>query len=131
MNLSHGTQTVETFNGKRVVKSGAVGSTNVEEVKWLTNMLSSISAPWKTLGWGYIVDISKMSPAAPEVSQELVNLHKVLTAGGCKAMAFVDGASFFTAAQAKEHQKQSHAMIQEGHFRTEADAIKWIDTLLQ
>ena len=131
MNLTHGAQTVQTYTGKRIIKSGAVGATNVEEVKWLTNTLVGLAAAWKASGWVYIVDISKMSPVAPEVSQELVTLHKKLTEAGCKAMAFVEGGAFFTAAQAKEHQKQSHAVIQEGHFRTEEEAIKWTDTILR
>jgi len=131
MKFQQGNQTVETIPGKRIIKSGAVGATNVEEVRWLTNTLVRQSAPWKTQGWAYMVDISKMAPATPDVSAELVNLHKQLTASGCKAMAFVEGSAIFLAAQAKEHQKQSHAAIQEGHFKTEADAIKWIDTIVR
>ncbi len=131
MKLTHGVQVVETIGGKRAIKSGAVGATNVEEVRWLTNQLVSLSASWKASGWAYIVDISKMAPAAPEVSTELIDLHKKLTAAGCKAMAFVEGSAFMLAAQAKEHQKQSHAVIQEGHFRTEAEALAWIDKILR
>jgi len=131
MKLTHGAQVVETITGKRAIKSSAAGATNAEEVRWLTKQLVSTSAPWKTSGWAYIVDISKMAPAAPEVSKELVNLHTQLTAAGCKAMAFVEGSAFVLAAQAKEHQKQSHAIIKEGHFKTEADALKWIDTIIR
>ena len=131
MKLTYGAQVVETITGKRAIKSSAAGATNAEEVRWLTKQLVSISAPWKTSGWAYIVDISKMAPAAPEVSKELVNLHTQLTAAGCKAMAFVEGSAFVLAAQAKEHQKQSHAIIKEGHFKTEADALKWIDTIIR
>ena len=130
MKFTHGAQVVETIPGKRIIKSGAAGATNAEEVRWLTSKLVSTAAPWKASGWAYIVDISKMAPAAPEVSKELVNLHTQLTAAGCKAMAFVEGSSFVLAAQAKEHQKQSHAIIKEGHFKTEAEALKWIDTIL-
>ncbi len=130
MKLTHGAQTVETIAGKRIVKSGAVGETNIEEIQWLTKTLLSSASAWKSSGWIYMVDISKMSPVAPEVSAELVNLHKDLTAAGCKGMAFIEGASFFTAAQAKQHQKQSHTQIMEGHFKTEEDAIKWVDEIL-
>lgn len=130
MTYTHGAQTVETIAGKRVLKSGAVGSTNVEEVRWLTEKLVSLSSAWKSSGWAYIVDISSMSPVTPDVSQELVNLHKKLAAAGCKAMAFVNFASFVTGAQAKEHQKKSNTLIQEGQFKTEAEAIKWIDTII-
>lgn len=131
MKLTHGAQFVETIAGKRVIKSGAAGATTAEEVRWLTNTLVSTAAPWKNSGWAYVVDISKMSPATPDVSKELVNLHTQLTAAGCKAMAFVEGGAFFLAAQAREHQKQSHAVIQEGHFRTEPEALKWIDTIIR
>ena len=130
MKVTHGVQTVETIPGKRVVKSGATGATTVEEVQWLTKQLVTFSAPWKTKGWIYMVDISKMAPATPEVSKELINLHKALTTSGCKGMAFVEGAAFVLAAQAKQHQKQAHTVMHEGHFRTEADALKWIDTIL-
>ena len=106
MKYSHGSQTIESYPGKRIVKSGAVGSTNVEEVKWLTSQLISIASGWKGMGWGYIVDISQMKPVTPDVSEELVNLHKSLAASGCKAMAFVNFAAFVTGAQAKEHQKK-------------------------
>lgn len=131
MALTHGAQIVEFIAGKRIIKSSAAGATNEEEVRWLTNTLVGTAAQWKSAGWGYIVDISKMSPATPEVSKELINLHTQLTAAGCKAMAFVEGFSFVLAAQAKEHQKQSHAAIQEGHFRTEAEAIQWIEAIIR
>ena len=131
MKLTHGAQTVETIAGKRAIKSGAVGATNVEEIRWLVNQLVTLSGTWKASGWAYVVDITKMAPASPEVSKELVDLHKKLTAAGCKAMAFVEGGAFMLAAQAKEHQKQSHAAIQEGHFRTEAEALAWVDTVLR
>ncbi|MBR2927610.1 MAG: hypothetical protein IKC24_00430 [Oscillospiraceae bacterium] len=131
MKYTHGAQVVETIPGKRAIKSSAAGATTAEEVRWLTNTLVTNSAGWKAAGWAYIVDISKMAPAAPEVSAELVNLHKQLTAAGCKAMAFVEGSAFILAAQAKEHQKQSHAVISEGHFRTEVEALKWIDTIIR
>ena len=131
MRLTYGVQVVETIPGKKVIKSSAVGSTNAQEVRWLTTTLVNNSAAWKATGWAYVVDISKMSPAAPEVSKELVNLHKQLTAAGCKAMAFVEGSAFMLAAQAKQHQKESHAVIKEGHFRTEAEAMKWVETIVR
>ena len=131
MKLTYGVQTVETIFGKRIIKSSAVGATNADEVRWLIKQLMSLSMAWKAQGWVYMIDISKMAPASPEVSAELVELHKKLTAAGCKGMAFVEGAAFVLAAQAKQHQKQAHTVIQEGHFRTEADAIKWVDMILK
>ena len=131
MKYKQGAQTVETFAGKRVIKSGAVGATNVEEIRWLTRQLVTLSAGWKSTGWAYIVDITQMAPATPEMSKELVELHKQLTAAGCRAMAFVEGSAFMVAAQAKQHQKQSHAVIQEGHFKTEAEAMAWVNTIVR
>ena len=131
MTFKNGSQTIETYPGKRVIKSGAVGATNAEEVKWLTEKLVSLATSWKTQGWAYIVDISKMSPVTPDVSEVLVELHKKLSAAGCKAMAFVNFAAFVTGIQAKEHQKKSHTDIQEGTFKTEEDAMKWIDTIIK
>ena len=131
MKLSLGAQTIETYTGKKYIKSGAVGATTAGEVRWLTEKLVSLSAAWKSSGWGYIVDIGKMSPCTPDVSEELVNLHKQLSAAGCKAMAFVNFAAFITGAQAKEHQKKSNTVIQEGTFKTEEEAIKWLDTIIK
>lgn len=131
MTYNHGAQTIQTYPGKRIIKSGAVGSTNVEEVKWLIEKLVSLSSSWKNDGWAYIVEISKMAPVTPDVSEELVNLHKKLSASGCKAMAFVNFAAFITGAQAKEHQKKSNTAIQENTFRTEEEAMKWIDTIIK
>ncbi len=131
MTLKNGAQTIETYPGKRVLKSGAVGATNADEVKWLTDKLVSLASAWKTQGWAYIVDISKMSPVTPDVSEVLVELHKKLSASGCKAMAFVNFAAFVTGVQAKEHQKKSNTAIQEGTFKTEDEAMKWIDTIIK
>ena len=77
MTYTHGVQTIDTYPGKRVIKSGAVGSTNAEEVKWLTEKLVTLSGAWKAQGWAYIVDISKMSPVTPDISAELVNLLEI------------------------------------------------------
>ena len=130
MKKTYGAQTVDTYPGKRIIKSGAVGSTNLEEVRWLTQTLIFTASVWKTNGWGYIVEISKMSPVTPDVRQELITLHKELTAAGCKAMAFVDYGAFVTAAQAKHHQQQSKTGIQEGHFKNEAEALAWIEKII-
>ena len=131
MTYTHGVQVVSTYPGKRILKSSADGATNVEEVKWLTDKLVELSKSWKGSGWAYVCDISKMPPVTPDVSTQLVELHKALEASGCKAMAFVNFAAFITGAQAKEHQKKSHAAIQENSFRTEEEALKWIDTIIK
>ncbi len=131
MESKYGVQTVNTYPEKRIVKSGAVGATNADEVKWLIKTLVSSSSAWKHSGWGYICDITKMSPVDPETSAVLVDLHKALSDAGCKAIAFLDFCSFVTGAQAKEHQKKSNTGLQEGHFRSEADAVKWIEDIIK
>ena len=130
MALTHGVQKVETIPGKKIIKSGAVGTTNVEEVQWLTHTMKSLAEPWQTSGWAYIVDITKMDPVSPDVSAELVNLHKVLGDANCKAMAFVDYCAFVTAVQANQHQKQADNGIPQAHFKTDEEAIAWIETII-
>lgn len=131
MTYTNGAQTVTTYPGKRYIKSGADKATNVAEVKWLTEKLAELSASWKATGWGYICDISHMPPVTPDVSAELINLHKQLAASNCKAMAFVNFAAFITGAQAKDHQKKSNTVIEEGTFKTEEEAIKWLETVIK
>ncbi|MBQ2823490.1 MAG: hypothetical protein IJF18_02825 [Oscillospiraceae bacterium] len=131
MTYNNGAQVITTYPGKRMLKSAAASATTVAEVKWLTDKLAELSSSWKMSGWGYVCDISHMPPVTPEISEELVNLHKVLAASGCKAMAFVNFAAFITGAQAKEHQKKSHTVIQEGTFKTEEEAIKWLETIVK
>ena len=46
-------------------------------------------------------------------------------------LEYREAADSVTAAQARQHQQQSKAGIQEGHFRTEADAVAWIEKLLK
>lgn len=115
---------------KRIIKSSKVGAATPSDIRELTTKLVSMSSQFKTTGWGYVVDISKMDPVTPDVSVELVEMTKKILANGCKAMAFVEGGAFMTAAQAKQHQKQSNSTIKEGHFRTEAEAMKWLESVI-
>ncbi len=132
MTYKYGVQTIDTYdNGKHIIKSGAVGSTNVDEIEWLTAKLVELSKPWKKSGWGYVVDISGMAPVTPDVSQMLVDMHIRLAEAGCKAMAFVNFASFITGFQAKEHHKKSQTGIYEAQFKSEQDALKWIDSIME
>lgn len=131
MELRNGNFVVSTIPGKRVIKSATVGKGTVEQIKWLTKQLVSQSVPYKATGWAYLVDISKMDPVTPEVSAELVEMTKAIVAAGCKVTAFVEGGSYMTAAQVKQHQKSANATVQEGHFSTEAEAMKFIDGILK
>lgn len=126
----HGVQEIHVHSDKRVIKSGATGSTNVEEVRWLADKLVEYAEPWKECGWGYLVDIGDMTPVSSEISKELVELHKKLEEIGCKAIAFIDPDVFVIAVQAKNHQRKSKASYKEKHFRTEAEAFAWLEKIL-
>ncbi|MBQ9983751.1 MAG: hypothetical protein IJP29_04100 [Lachnospiraceae bacterium] len=131
MHAFHGAQKVHVFSEKRIIKSCAVGETNVEEIKWLSDMILKYATEWKEAGWGYLVGIGEMTPVKAEVSAELVNLHKAVEEVGCKAIAFVDPDNFVIAVQAKRHQKKSKAGYLEKHFPSEEAAIEWLEKMLQ
>ena len=130
MRLTHGAQTIQTIEGKRMIKSAAIGTTSVEEIRWLSDNLIANMRQWRGDGWGYVADISKMSPATPDISGELVNFHKHLADAGCKALAFVVFGSYVLTAQAKKHQKQSSTELKEGYFQNEVEAMEWLEGIL-
>lgn len=127
----HGVQEIQVYEEKRVIKSRAVGSTTVEEVKWLSDTLISYAERWKESGWAYIVVIKEMYPVTAEVSVELVELHKNVETAGCRAIAFVDAGAFIISAQAKKHQRKSKAVYKERHFKTEEEAFEWMESILK
>ena len=126
----HGAQEIETIPEKRIIKSRAVGTTTVEETKWLADTVLSYASDWKRRGWAYVVVINEMYPVTPEVSAELVDFHKRLEKAGCRAIAFIDAGAYVISAQAKRHQRKSKAAYVEGHFKTEEDALEWIEEIL-
>lgn len=126
----HGTQQIYVHSDKRIIKSGAVGETTLEEVRWLEGKMLEYAKPWQESGWGYLVDIEMMTPVSPDISKELVEFHKKLEGAGCKAIAFIDPGAFAIAAQAKKHQKKSKASYKEKHFKTEEEAIAWLVKVL-
>lgn len=126
----HGTQQIHVYSEKRIVKSSAVGTTNVEEVRWLAEKMLGFTREWKDCGWGYLCGIGDMTPVTPDVSAELIEFHKRLEEAGCKAIAFVDPDAFVIAAQAKKHQKKSKASYKEKHFKTDEEAVAWLEKIL-
>ena len=130
MSIEKNGMSITPVLGKRIVQSAKVGSATADDIKWLTNQLLRASAPYKSSGWVYIADISKMDPVTPNISVELVVMTKAILANGCKAIAFVEGASFMLAAQAKAHQKQSNSTVPEQHFRTMEEAVEWAERML-
>lgn len=127
----HGVQEIQVYEEKRVIKSRAVGSTTLEEVKWLSDTLLSYAEKWKESGWAYIVVINEMYPVTAEVSAELVKFNKKIETAGGKALAFVDAGAFVVSAQAKRHKRKSKAAYKERHFKTEEDAFEWIESILK
>jgi len=126
----YGTQQIHVYSDKRIIKSSAIGTTNVEEIQWLTEKMLGFSKEWNECGWGYLAGISEMTPVTPEVSDALVELHKKLELSGCKGIAFVDPDALVIALQAKKHQKKSKASYKEKHFKTEEEAMRWLEKLL-
>jgi len=121
-----GAQTVEVVPGRRIVISSAVGKTNVDELKWLTDTVLSSAASWKSTGWAYIADCSKMDPVSPTESGELVTMTKKFVDAGCKAFAFAEGKSIMLKVQAQKNTQRSNTGIAEGHFATTAEALDWL-----
>lgn len=125
-----GAQSVETVPGRKVVISSAVGKTNVDELKWLTDTVLASAAAWKSTGWAYIADCSKMDPVSPAESGELITMTKKFVAAGCKAFAFAEGKSIMLKIQAKKNTERSNTGIAEGHFATTAEALEWLKKTL-
>lgn len=126
----HGAQKIHVYSEKRIIKSSAVGDTNVEEVRWLADRMMEYAAEWSECGWGYLVGISEMTPVSSDVSAELIELHKKLEMAGCKAIAFVRADAFVISVQAKKHQKKSKASYKEESFKTEEEAFAWLEKML-
>ena len=126
MTKTNGAQTVEVIPGRRIVLSGAVGKTNVDELVWLTETVLSSAASWKSSGWAYIADCSKMDPVGPKEGGELVKMTKSFVDAGCKAFAFAEGTSIMLKIQAQKNTERSETGIPEGHFATREEALEWL-----
>ena len=126
MTKTNGAQTVEVIPGRRIVLSGAVGRTNVDELVWLTETVLSSAASWKASGWAYIADCSKMDPVGPKEGGELVKMTKSFVDAGCKAFAFAEGTSIMLKIQAQKNTERSETGIPEGHFATREEALEWL-----
>lgn len=125
MAKSFGSQTVETVPGRKVVISGCVGETNIDELKWLTETVLAEAAAWKS-GWAYIADCSQMKPVTPAEGGELVIMTKKFVEAGCKAFGFAEGKSIMLKVQAQKNTQRSETGVLEGHFVTREEALDWI-----
>lgn len=125
MAQNNGAQTVEVIKGRKVILSSAVGKTNIDELKWLTETVLAEVANWKD-GWAYIADCSKMDPVVPAEGRELVEMTKKFVEAGCKAFAFAEGDSIMLKVQAHKNTERSNTGIPEAHFATTAEALAWL-----
>ena len=126
MAKSNGAQTVQTVPGRKIVVSSAVGATNVDELKWLTQTVLSEAVAWKASGWGYVADCSKMTPVGPGEVGELVSMTQKFVEAGCKAFGFAEGSSILLKAQTKKNTEMSHTGVVEGHFATVDEVLAWL-----
>lgn len=125
MAKTKGSQTVETVPGRKVVISGCIGETNIDELKWLTETVLAEAAAWKS-GWAYIADCSQMKPVTPAEGGELVIMTKKFVEAGCKAFGFAEGKSIMLKVQAQKNTQRSETGVLEGHFATREEALDWI-----
>ena len=126
MAKTKGAQTVDVVSGRKIVLSAGVGKTNVEELRWLTETVLSNAKAWKSTGWAYIADCSKMDPVSPAEGGELVTMTKKFVDAGCKAFAFAEGKSVLLKVQAQKNTQRSQTGIAEGHFVTVEEALAWL-----
>ena len=71
-----------------------------------------------------------MKPVSPTEGGELVIMTKKFVEAGCKAFAFVDGASIMLKIQAQKNTQRSETGVAEGHFATLDEALAWIKSEL-
>jgi len=126
MAKKNGAQTVDIIPGRKIVLSAGVGKTNVDELKWLTDTVLASAAAWKSTGWAYIADCSKMDPVTPAEGGELVNMTKKFVEAGCKAFGFAEGTSIMLKVQAQKNTERSNTGVLEGHFATVDEVLDWL-----
>lgn len=126
MREEHLTQAVEVIPGRRIVLSAGKGQTNVGDLQWMMDTVLKKAADWKTSGWAYIADCTKMSPIGPKESSILVKMTKAFADAGCKAFGFAEGSSVMLKIQAKKNTQMSETGIMEGHFATVDEVLNWL-----
>ena len=122
----NGAQSVETIPGRKIVLSAGVGKTNIDELKWLSETVLKEAAAWKSTGWAYIADCSKMNPVTPAEGGELVIMTKKFVEAGCKAFGFAEGSSVMLKLQAQKNTQRSETGVLEGHFATVDEVLNWL-----
>lgn len=120
------TQRVEDIPGRRIILSAGIGQTNPEDLQWLTDTVLKHAAGWKSSGWAYIADCTKMKPIGPRESNVLVKMTKAFVDAGCTAFGFAEGASVMLKIQAKKNTQMSDTGVIEGHFATVEEVLDWL-----
>lgn len=126
MKETHGSQSVEVIAGRKIILSAGNGKTNINDLKWLTATVLEAAAAWKTSGWAYIADCTKMEPVSPDEVGQLIEMTKAFVEAGCKAFGFAEGSSVMLKAQTKTNTKFSHTGVIEGHFATVEEVLSWL-----
>lgn len=126
MSKVNGAQSVETIPGRKIVLSAGVGRTNIDELKWLSETVLKEAEAWKSTGWAYIADCSKMNPVTPAEGGELVIMTKKFVDAGCKAFGFAEGSSVMLKLQAQKNTQRSETGVLEGHFATVDEVLTWL-----
>lgn len=126
----NGAQSVETIPGRKIVLSAGVGKTNIDELKWLSKTVLESAAAWKSTGWAYIADCSKMNPVTPAEGGELVTMTKKFVEAGCKAFGFAEGSSVMLKLQAQKNTQRSETGVLEGHFATVDEVLTWLKDIV-
>ena len=126
MGITKGAQTVDRVTGRNIIVSAGVGRTNADELKWLTQTVLSNASLWKSTGWAYVADCSKMDPVGPDEAGVLVEMTKAFVDAGCKAFGFAEGSSIMLKVQAQKNTQMSKTGVPEGHFATVEEALDWI-----
>lgn len=127
MAKKNGAQSVEVIPNRKIVLSAGVGRTNIDELVWLTDTVLAEASAWKSSGWAYIADCSKMDPVSPAEGGQLVTMTKAFVDAGCKAFAFAEGNSIMLKVQAKKNTERSETGVAEGHFATVEEALAWLE----
>ena len=126
MSETHGTQSIETVVGRKVIVSAGKGQTNVGDLNWLMQTVLAKASVWKGSDWAYVADCTAMEPVGPEEVGVLIEMTKAFVEAGCKAFGFAEGSSIMLKAQAKTNTKMSQTGVIEGHFATVDEVLEWL-----
>lgn len=116
----------ELIPGRNIVLVTGKGKSNADEIEAFTEEVLDAVTDWKDSGWAYVADCAKMTPVSAAESQALITLTQKLVEAGCKALAFVDVASFMIKIQAQNHTERSQTHVASKHFRIVPDALDWL-----